>query len=360
MKNKQLVYLRKPDITFPDSAENIFKFSESQIFLKTLNQGDYVVQVNYVSVDPVMRVWLSGAETYYPKLKSGDIMHCFGVGIVIYSKNSQINVGSQVFGNLGIQQYSVIDKSRRKMVFPLPSQQDFPSIKLKDYLYLVNNGMAAYMGCIEVCKPKAGQTILVSTAAGATGLLVCQLAKQKGCKVIGITGSQRKCDFLKNVIQIDEAINYKTQNLSEVLKNSQIDMYFDNVGEETLDLAIRQMNQNGRIALCGAMGNYNDYNNRKGIKNYLMIVLKRIFVKGITFTEVGEKMPEVLEEYSNNIKEGKLKTYFEEFESIEKLPEAVKFCFKGDNIGKVVVKIQDISFEEACKEVFKQNSLSSL
>ncbi|KRX10914.1 Protein phosphatase 2C (PP2C)-like domain [Pseudocohnilembus persalinus] len=281
-------------------------------------------------LDPVIRVWLSGAKTYYPALKKGMVLHSFGVGRIISSKNKYFQPGQIVFGNTGFQQLGIADKERIKTLAPIE-----PVLKLEEMLYIINNGIAAYFG-VELLELQEGDTCVISTAAGATGILACQVAKSKGARVIGITGSEEKCQFLLENLNIDVAINYKDPDYYKQLKKNcpkGIDAYFDNVGEDQLNNVLKLIKDHGRIALCGAMSSYTDFKNRKGV-NMMNVVSRRVKIRGFTFGEFLDRADECFQFYMEQAKQDKIKFPLHVLENIKDLDYGLKQLFVGNNIGK--------------------------
>lgn len=345
---KQLSLIKRPDSGFPKDL-SLFQISLQEIpGINRDNENSVLVKVIYISIDPVMRVWMSGAKTYLPSLALNETMYAFGVGEIVNSQSKNFKKGDIVSGVLRIQEYCVIDVSTHKHLQKIPFL--FPGIPLSYYLNILGiNGFTAYQGLVNICKPKKGETVVVSTAAGATGIFVCQFAKKLGCRVVGLTGSEEKKRFLLDGLGVDAVINY---NLSKNIKNSLkencpkgIDVYFDNVGEDVLDAVLALMNDYGRVALSGATKIYNSYNNRTGLKNYHVIISKRILMRGFTFNECLENLPEVMSFILEMIQENKLIIKEEILEGIENAPLGLQKLFMSKNIGKVLIKI-DKNFKE--------------
>lgn len=345
---KQLSLIKRPNADFPKDL-SLFQISFQEIpEINKNNESSVLVKVIYISIDPVMRVWMSGAKTYLPSLALNEPMYAFGVGEIINSRSKNFKKGDIVSGVLRIQEYCVIDVSTDKYLQKIPFL--LPGIPLTYYLNIIGiNGFTAYQGLVNVCKPKKGETVVVSTAAGATGVFVCQFAKKLGCRVVGLTGSEEKKRFLLEELGIDAVINY---NLSKNIKSSLkencpkgIDIYFDNVGEDVLDAVLALMNDYGRISLSGAMKTYNSYRDRAGLKNYHVIISKRILMRGFTFNECFEDLGEVMSFILEMIQEKKLVVKEEILDGIENAPLGLQKLFTSKNIGKVLVKV-DKNFRE--------------
>ena len=235
------------------------------------------------------------------------------------------------------------------MKFLLSTYQNNYSKVLK-YLLLVIfisvlgfTGPTAYFGFLDIGQPKKGETVVVSAAAGAVGSIVCQIAKIKGCRVVGIAGSDEKCNWLKNDLKVDEVINYKKDDILESLKEKcpeGIDIYFENVGGETLDAALTLMNNYGRIPVCGLISMYNDWET-PGPKMFRNILMKRLTVKGFLVSDYLDRYAESLESLSEWMAEGKIQYKVDIVEGIENAPSAVNKLFTGENNGKLVIKVSD-------------------
>lgn len=337
-KNLQGLLVKRPSDRFPEDLEELLEFKESPILTPDEVPDNHIyMRVLYASVDPAMRMWMSGVKTYFKALHIGDVMHCFGVGEVLYSKYPAYEPGDLVYVNTGLQRYSLIDVGKANHIFPIPPKGNFSP---HHYLNaLGTNGSTAYFGLLKIAKPKKGETCVISTAAGATGLMACQMAKIAGCRVVGLCGSDKKVDYLLNEMGVDAAINYKTGSLLKKLKEAcpkGIDIYYDNVGEEMLDTILSLMNVNGRIALAGAMSAYVDFPNRKGISNYGNIVTKRIKMRGFLAFESVNHYPEMSQYFIDNIANGNLKPIEEIYYDLRDAPKALKKLFLGENIGKLL------------------------
>ena len=337
-KNLQGLLVKRPGDHFPEGIEELLEFKEAPLLkMEDVPDNHIYMKVLYTSVDPAMRMWMTGAKTYFKALHIGDIMHSFGIGQVIYSKYPAYEAGDLVYVNTGMQKYSLVNVGKAAHIFPIPPQ----GFGAHHYLNILGtNGSTAYYGILKIGKPKKGETCVISTAAGATGLIACQIAKISGCRVVGICGSEEKCKFLKETLGIDEAINYKSPgNLVDKLKAAcpkGIDIYYDNVGEETLDAVLANMNNKGRVALAGVMSAYVDFPNRKGVSNYGAIVTKRIKLRGFLAFEAVNYFPEMVDYYKEALENGQMKSYEDVYYNLLDAPKALKKLFKGENIGKLI------------------------
>lgn len=316
-----------------------------------LEDGEVLVRVEYVSLDPAMRGWLRDARSYLPPVQIGEVMRAGGVGVVVASKFAGLNKGDQVSGVLGWQQYArVSGKSIEKRTV----REDG---SLLDYLGpLGSSGQTAYWGIFDVAAIKEGDVVVVTGAAGSVGSVAVQLAKLKGCKVIAVAGADDKCQWLKSSLGADEALNYKDPNFKQTYreivtkKYGYIDAIFENVGGDILDMSLLCMKPHARIALCGAIS---DYNNPKpnGLKNYQAIIAMRIKLQGFIVFDYAKRYGEAEEDMARWMKEGKLARKFhivgdqldakarEEGKSLDECPKALNDLFAGKNVGKMVVKV---------------------
>ncbi|TKY84619.1 hypothetical protein EX895_006521 [Sporisorium graminicola] len=316
-----------------------------------LNDGEVLVRVEYVSLDPAMRGWLRDVRSYLPPVQIGEVMRAGGVGVVVASKFPGLSKGDQVSGILGWQQYArLAGKSVEKRTIREGGS-------LLDYLGpLGSSGQTAYWGILDVAAIKEGDVVVVTGAAGSVGSIVVQLAKLKGCKVIAVAGADDKCEWLKSSLGADEALNYKHPDFKQTYrelvtkKYGYIDALFENVGGEILDLSLLCMKPHARVALCGAIA---DYNNPKpeGLKNYTTIIAMRIKMQGFIVFDYAKRYSEAEDNMVKWMNEGKLARKFhvvgeeldakarEQGQSLEQCPKALVDLFAGKNVGKMVVKV---------------------
>jgi NADPH-dependent curcumin reductase CurA len=271
-------------------AESNFEWKQQP--LPPLEQGQILVRNIYLSLDPTNRGWLNEGENYLPPVAIGEVMRGFGIGVVEQSRNAKFPEGTLVQGFLGWQDYAIADGT------DLNQFQKDPSVPLTAYLGLFNFiGMTAYFGLLDIGKPKAGETLVVSGAAGAVGSLVGQIGKIKGCRVVGIAGSEEKCRWLKEELGFDATINYKTESVLESLQQhcpNGIDVYFENVGGEILDAVLSLINLRARIVLCGLISQYNATEPVPGPYNLLNIVTQRAKLEGFIILDYFDRAQEAL------------------------------------------------------------------
>ena len=306
-----------------------------------IQEGQVLAKTIYFSLDPTNRIWMSDIDQYMEPVEIGDIMRAGGsLAIVEESKVPHVKVGDIVQGGMhgGWQEYFIIPGEGAAAI---PLVESIPLTALISVLGFT--GPTAYFGFLDIGQPKKGETVVVSAAAGAVGSIVCQIAKIKGCRVVGIAGSDEKCNWLKNDLRVDEVINYKKDDILESLKEKcpeGIDIYFENVGGETLDAALTLMNNYGRIPVCGLISMYNDWET-PGPKMFRNILMKRLTVKGFLVSDYLDRYAESLESLSEWMAEGKIQYKVDIVEGIENAPSAVNKLFTGENNGKLVIKVSD-------------------
>lgn len=274
-----------------------------------------------------------------PPVAKGEVMRGFGIGIVEQSRNVNFPEGTLVEGFLGWQNYALVDGTN---LHKLPSN---PSMPLTTYLGLLGFiGMTAYFGLLDIGKPKVGETLVVSGAAGAVGSLVGQIGKIMGCRVVGIAGSEEKCRWLKEELGFDAAINYKTEPVLESLQQhcpSGIDVYFENVGGEILDAVLKLINLKARIVLCGLISQYNATQPVPGPYNFINIITKRAKVEGFIVLDYFNRTQEALSNLSEWYAQGKIKYRVDVIDGLENAPRTINKLFNGTNQGKLIIKISD-------------------
>jgi NADPH-dependent curcumin reductase CurA len=298
--------------------------------------GEVLVKNLYISLDPAMRGWMNEGKSYVPPVGIGEVMRAGAVGKVIASNDPNIAVGDHVVGILGVQEYAISKGKGLTKVDPRLAS-------LPVYLGTLGMpGMTAYFGLLEVGKPKAGDTVVVSGAAGAVGQVVGQIAKIKGCRVVGIAGGADKCEYLRS-LGFDAAIDYKHEDVKAALKQhcpKGVDVYFDNVGGEILDIVLTQLAMHARIVICGAISQYNEAK-MKGPSNYMSLLVYRASMTGMVVFDYASRYAEAAREMAGWMAAGKLKTREDIVEGLETFPETLLKLFKGENTGKLVLKIAD-------------------
>jgi hypothetical protein len=299
--------------------------------------GEVLVRNLYLSLDPTNRGWVSDRETYMTPVGIGDVMRGTTIGVVEESHNPDFPQGSLVQGLLGWQDYAL---SNGAGLTRLP---DNPNIPPTAYFGLFGHiGLTAYFGLLDVGRPKEGETLVISAAAGATGSLVGQIGKIKGCRVVGIAGGDEKCRWLTEELGFDAAINYKAESVVEGLKKhcpQGLDLYFENVGGKILDDVLSQINVRARIVLCGLISQYNATEPVPGPYNFVNILVKRARVEGFIVIDYFDRAQEAIADLSKWYFEGKIKYRVDVVEGLELAPQALNKLFDGSNMGKLIVKI---------------------
>ena len=304
--------------------------------LPELEDGQVLVKVLYISLDPAMRGWMAEGRSYIPPVEIGEVMRAGTVGRVVESKGAKLAVGDHVSGWLGVQEYAVCDENA---VFKLNTDE----IPLPTYLGALGMpGMTAYFGLLEVGAPKEGETVLVSGAAGAVGSVVGQIAKLKGCRVVGIAGGPEKCRWIVDDLGFDAAIDYKSEDVGVALREhcpEGIDVYFDNVGGDILDAALARLARGARVVICGAISQYNNLDAVTGPSNYMSLLVNRARMQGFVVIDYMSRYPEATREMAGWIADGRLVAREDVVEGFEGFPDALGKLFRGENVGKLVLKV---------------------
>ena len=297
--------------------------------------GEALVEVQYVSLDPAMRGWLNDAKSYVPPVAIGEVMRAIGVGKVVASNDPALAVGDFVTGMTGIQAFCAAPAKTWTKIDPT-------LVPLPRWLGVVGMpGMTAYFGLFDVGQAKAGETLVVSAAAGAVGSVVGQLGKIHGMRVVGIAGGGDKCRYLIDELGFDAAIDYKHDDVRAKLREhcpQGIDVYFDNVGGEILDHALAQLRRKARVVICGAISQYNS-GAVAGPKNYLSLLVNSARMEGFVVFHFAARYAEAAMALAKWHMEGKLKAKEDVVEGIEQFPEALGKLFRGENFGKLVLKV---------------------
>jgi NADPH-dependent curcumin reductase len=299
---------------------------------------EVLIKVRYLSVDPAMRGWMEDAESYVPPVNIGEVMRATGLGEVVASNDARFKPGDLVRGAPGVQDYAVLSASNLTKLDPTMGP-------LPRFLGALGvPGMTAYFGLLDIGQPQPGETVVVSGAAGAVGTIAGQIAKIKGCRVVGIAGGREKCRYLTDDLGFDAAIDYKADDLGRALRAAcpkGIDVFFDNVGGEVLDIVLTQLAQKARVVLSGAISQYNDLEHTRGPKNYLHLLFKRARMEGLIVLDFAKRFPDGMRQVSQWISDGQLKAHEEVVDGLETFPETLLRLFHGKNLGKLCIKVSD-------------------
>ena len=330
--NKQLLFVKRPI-----GEANADAWSLVTNPIPEPKEGEVLIRQHYISLDPAMRGWMNDSKSYIEPMEIGSVMRAGSVGEVIASNNHpKFKVGDFVSGHGGVQQYIATDG---KGYYPV----DPKLAPLPMYIGTLGMpGMTAYFGILEVGKIKEGDVVLVSGAAGAVGSIVGQIAKIKGCTVVGIAGGPEKCNYITTELGFDGAIDYKNENVRKRLKElcpKGIDVYFDNVGGEILDIALTRLRMHARVVICGAISQYNNKMAIKGPSNYLSLLVNRASMQGMVVFDWAKRYGEAAQQMGTWMAQGKLKSKEDVYEGIENFPQTFNRLFSGEKMGKLVLKV---------------------
>jgi len=328
---KKAVLIKRPENEITD---DIFKIVEEESIEP--NTDEVLVRVDTIAIDAWIRTTFDeGSYHETSKLEQG--IGALGLGEVIISKSDKFKEGDIVSGPMGAQTHITMNAMAYEKI-----EANKIDAELNIGLLGLTTGLTAYFGLLDVGKVKKGETVVVSGAAGGVGIIVCQLARLKGANVIGIAGGQEKCDFLLNKLKINHAIDYKNQNVREELENlvkGSIDVYFDNVGGEMLNDILNNLNTGARIAICGAISQYNNFDNILGPSAYLKLAETYSRMEGFTVMHFSDKFDLAIKELTEFYNKGEIivPTHYEN--GIESFPKAIQMLFNGGHTGKLMVKM---------------------
>jgi len=314
-----------------------FSFETAEV--GPLGEGEVLVKVSHLSLDPAMRGWMNAGRSYIPPVELGEVMRAGGAGTVVQSNHEAFREGDKVTGITGVQEYAAVKGERLQKV-------DASKVPLESYLGgLGMPGMTAYFGLLDVCDMKEGDTVVVSGAAGAVGSIAGQIARIKGGRVIGIAGGAEKCRWVVEELGFDACVDYKGEDVARRLRElcpDRINVYFDNVGGEILDICLAQIAFHGRIGICGAISQYNNTTPMKGPSNYMSLLVNRARMEGFVVFDYAKRYGEAVAAMAGWMAEGKLKVREYVVEGgVDAFPETLNKLFAGENTGKLVLKIGD-------------------
>jgi NADPH-dependent curcumin reductase CurA len=332
MSNRMVKLVRRPKgmVTRED-----FKIEDGPV--PEPGAGELRVKIAYISLDPAMRGWMSEGRSYVPPVGLGEVMRGYAVGTVEASNNPAFKPGEAVQGLFGVQRYALSKGERVVKVDPAqaPLERWVGGLGMP--------GWTAYFGLIEVGQPKAGETVVVSAASGAVGSIVGQIARIKGCRAVGIAGGPDKCRYVREELGFDDCVDYKAGNLAADLKAAApngIDVYFENVGGETLDTVLLQMNLRGRIPVCGLISAYNATELPAGPKNIRCVLTQRLRMQGLIVFDWADRIPEAMARLAAWHKEGKLKIREDvRGGGLDAYPDVLNLLYTGGNQGKLVLAV---------------------
>lgn len=335
MRNRQWLLAQRP--TGIVGREH-FEWREDDV--PAIRAGQFLVRNRWLSCDPAQRTYME-FDSYIPAVQLGEVMVGASVGEVVESAHPDYHVGDLLSGAFGWQDFAVSDGSPFGGLIPplkLPPGVDAPTA-----LSLLGvTGLTAYVGLLDVARAKAGDTVVVSGAAGAVGSLVCQIARLQGCRVVGIAGGPAKCAVLRDELGADHAIDYKSENVPARLAETcpdGIDVFFDNVGGAILDAALSHLAVGARIALCGSVSGYSDATERAAIRNLFNLTLQRASMRGFLVFDHLDRAAQAVADLATWAGEGKIKNQIDVIEGLENAPDALRRLFTGENVGKQLVKL---------------------
>ncbi|HEY1517122.1 MAG TPA: NADP-dependent oxidoreductase [Solirubrobacteraceae bacterium] len=299
--------------------------------------GQFVVALEYLSLDPAMRGWMNEARSYVPPVGIGEVMRAGGLGRVVRSSHPDYAVGERVSGMLGVQRYAISDGTGLARVdttlAPGPVHLGVLGI----------TGLTAYFGLLDIGRPEPGQTVVVSGAAGAVGSVVGQIARIKGCRAVGIAGGPEKCEWLTEELGFDAAIDYKRGDLRAQLREHTpdgVDVYFDNVGGEILDEVLRRLARGARVAICGAISQYNAEQPPRGPANYMQLLVMRASMTGFLVFDFAKRYAEGVAQLAEWLRAGELRSREDVVRGgLERFPDVFLMLFRGENTGKLVLEL---------------------
>jgi len=313
-------------------------FEQREAAIPSVGDGQFLIRNRWFSCDPSQRAWMD-TDTYVKKVALGEPMRAFTGGEVIESRHPGFKAGDRVTGTFGWQDYSLSDgRDALGTVTKLPDSIDLPSA-----LSLFGiTGLTAYFGMFDIGRPQAGDTVVVSGAAGATGVIAAQIAKARGLRTLGIAGGEGKCRWLREELGLDDAIDYKAGNVRDALRErcpDGINVYFDNIGGDILDAGLANLADGARVVMCGAIAGYGNFDDMPPIRQYHQLILKRASMQGFLVFDYLARSDEAVAEMSPWLAAGRIKNPVDIAEGFNAAPDALKRLFAGQNRGKQLVRL---------------------
>lgn len=336
MDNRQLVLVERPMGAVNDATTKLVVSPAPNC-----GEGEALIKVAMLSIDPTIRTWMNDAPGYLPPIQLGDVVRGAGTGAVVESRNERYNVGDVVFGMTNWQEWVVANEENRFTVIPKGL-----GLGLATMMNVLGvTGMTAYFGLLDVGQMREGDVVVVSGAAGATGSVVGQIAKARGAKrVVGIAGGPEKCRDVVETFGFDECLDYREEHLGRRLREAcpqGVNLYFDNVGGEILDTVLANLAMNARVVLCGAISQYNATAARRGVENTSMLITRRARMEGFLILDYAQRYAEAQTELATMVLSGALHHQEHLVAGLERAPEALNLLFSGGNHGKTLVVVDE-------------------
>ncbi|HEX6236195.1 MAG TPA: NADP-dependent oxidoreductase [Acidimicrobiales bacterium] len=330
--NQRVVLRRRPEgLLRRDDVE-----IEDGLPLREPADGEALLDVEWIGIDATVRTWLSSAEGYLPAVEIGDVVRASGIGRVVATHTGRFPLGHRVYGLPGWQRYGIVRDD--PLATPLGEEVDAPAMLAVHGA----TGLTAYVGMVDIGRPEAGQTVVVSAAAGATGSLAAQIAKIRGCRVVGICGSDEKVRWLLDDLGLDGAINHRTEDVPVRLRElcpDRVDVYFDNVGGPVLEAVLDRLAMRARVVLCGAIAIYNERRRPPGPANYFQLINRRARMEGFLSLDHWDRFGEISAQLASWIAEGRLRYRLQVYEGLKSAVDALNGLFTGANTGKTVIRL---------------------
>ena len=331
--NHRVTLARRPDGAVADAD-----FATDQVPLPDLAEGEALMRTTHLSIDPTIRTWVSEARSYFPPVEIGEVVRCSGVGQIVASRCDAFADGDWVYSLPGWQEYAVVRDD------PFSTRLEPDADPLAMLSVFGGNGVAAYVGILDIGAAQAGETVVVSAAAGATGSLAAQIALLSGCRVVGIAGGPEKCTWLLDEAGLDAAVDHRADDFAGDLKAAtpdRVDVYFDNVGGSMLDTVLHRLAMGGRVVLCGAISVYNEDHRPPGPSNYLDLITFRARMEGFNAFDHWDRLDEVVDRLGSWMANGELIRREHIVEGLDRAPEALRMLFEGANLGKLIVAVDE-------------------
>ncbi len=336
MQNRQVVLTKRPD-GLVDSSTTAVVVGDKPV----CGEGQALIRVGLLSIDPTIRTWMNDAPGYLPPIEIGAVIRGGGGGVVVESRTDAYQVGDIVIGMTGWQEWAIADASNKFSVVPKGTGLTLPIVMN----VLGVTGITAFYGLTDVGAFKAGDVVVVSGAAGATGSVAGQIAKARGAKkVVGIAGGPEKCAEVVELYGFDECLDYREPHLARRLREAcpkGVDVYFDNVGGEVLDAVLMNIAMHGRVVLCGAISQYNNMTEFAGLKNHTMLIMRRARMEGFIVLDYMSRSAEAQLELATMVLNGTLRHQEHLVVGLENAPDALNLLFSGGNHGKTLVVVDD-------------------